>query len=689
MGFHLLKKHNILMSILLLAMFCFLFSGCSNDSQDVFFINDSWSCCPVETGSSIYTPVSSSSLSDLTSFLPEREGYIWLQNNFSLPEDFKDKELSVFLGKLRISAKAWLNGEYIGSVGRFPPNNFIPGTNATSFLLPEKILERDGNNVLKLLVYVNGVGGISTETYIGEDDYIESVTRTYNFRNSGIAFGAACILLIVGIAYLAVWSARKKSTAYLHYSLMNIASACYLAQFYVAELPFLQNMSYLTFCKLVLALSAFITGYFATSFIRAYFHWKDTDNIFIIRISLLFVPSLIALCITDVATFMEALPFLYVFLAAQIGFAVWAVIVEFRKKSKDAARLLTGFSPVLLGILIDFILFVFSNDTEIAYFTVFGWQGVIIVFFIDLALRLKEIYTRLEFLNTKLEQQVLDRTKNLSDVNQLLEKEQKRSNADIAMAERVQRSFLIPDETKFEDWDIAVCYQPLSGVSGDLYDIYSENETFYGTSLFDVSGHGMAAGLVTMLSKNIISNQFHAGLKVKKDQASPSTLTQVMYAVNNAIIDAKGDIENYLTGAIMRVAGGDDGGACELVNAGNPFPMLNHDGKITELKPEVGKTQMGMIGIDGLDVSFPTINFRMEPGDSFILFTDGLTEAENKFGEQFGVSRLTREFSDCSGLSAQEQLDYIMHCHKSFTGSNPHEDDITVVVVHRNKKAAE
>lgn len=668
---------------LLMALFCLSLFGCGVDDTEFHSLDDSWSYSLTEGKDADYQVLSFTQLQNLSKMYTETEGYVWLKNEFTIPEDLKDKDLCVYLGKVRVAAEVWLNDVFIGSAGKMPPEDYVPGNRAEYFPLSEGLLNIDGPNVLKILLYVNGSGGILTNTFIGPESQVKQEALSYSFGNSVVGFGAACVLLIVSVAYLAIWSIRKKTKAYLFYALMNLASAVYLSQFYVAELPFVQSLSYLTFQKIVPAISAFVTAYFATSFIREYFGEKDSDNVFIIRVSLLFVPSLIALCITDVVTFSQALPFLYVFLAAQIGFAVAAVVKAVMEKSKEVVRLLIGFSPVFAGILIDIFIHLLLKMSELPYFTVFGWQGVIIAFLIDLTVRLKSVYNQLELLNTQLEQQVYDRTKNLTDVNVLLEKEQKRSNADLAMAEKVQKSFLIPQRTLFDDWDIAVHYQALSGVSGDLYDIYTDNDDFRGASLFDVSGHGMAAGLVTMLSKNIISNQFYKGLKGKDNKDKPAELSQVMYSVNNSVIEAKGDIDNYLTGAIMRAS---SNGECEVVNAGNPFPLLNHDGKVTELKPDINKTQMGMIGIDGLDVSFPTIAFNLDPGDSFIFFTDGLTEAENRFGEQFGVSRLSREFSDCTGLTAQEQLDYILHCHKSFTGNFPLEDDITVIVIHRNKK---
>ena len=80
--------------------------------------------------------------------------------------------------------------------------------------------------------------------------------------------------------------------------------------------------------------------------------------------------------------------------------------------------------------------------------------------------------------------------------------------------------------------------KPLAGVSGDLYDIFYTGNHLNGLGIFDVSGHGISSGLVTMLVKNIIEQEFHDGSNEK--------LEDVMYIINDRLIEEKGNTKRSL-----------------------------------------------------------------------------------------------------------------------------------------------
>ena len=102
----------------------------------------------------------------------------------------------------------------------------------------------------------------------------------------------------------------------------------------------------------------------------------------------------------------------------------------------------------------------------------------------------------------------------------------------------------------------------MAAVSGDLFDIYHRQNNIDGIGIFDISGHGLASGLVTMLVKNIIHQEFY--------KIADTDLAEILSRINTRIIQEKADIENYLTGILVRI--GSD--KIELVNAGHPFPIL-------------------------------------------------------------------------------------------------------------------
>ena len=82
---------------------------------------------------------------------------------------------------------------------------------------------------------------------------------------------------------------------------------------------------------------------------------------------------------------------------------------------------------------------------------------------------------------------------------------------ELRLAQVVQQSFFKHNETIYEDWAISYYNKPMAGVSGDFLDIYSTGNELNGIGIFDVSGHGIASGLVTMLVKNIIFQEFYNG----------------------------------------------------------------------------------------------------------------------------------------------------------------------------------
>lgn len=84
----------------------------------------------------------------------------------------------------------------------------------------------------------------------------------------------------------------------------------------------------------------------------------------------------------------------------------------------------------------------------------------------------------------------------------------------------------------------------MTGISGDFYDFYSHDDELTGVGLFDVSGHGIASGLVTMIAKSVIFRKFSEGRDLP--------LHQVLAETNRELQSEIGDVDNYITGVILR-----------------------------------------------------------------------------------------------------------------------------------------
>ena len=96
-----------------------------------------------------------------------------------------------------------------------------------------------------------------------------------------------------------------------------------------------------------------------------------------------------------------------------------------------------------------------------------------------------------------------------------------------------------------------------------------------------------------------------------------------------------------------------------------------------------------MVGIRGLEVSFPPQQFEIAPEDAIVLYTDGITEAVNSEGEQFGKHRLAQAIEASGALSASAKLAFILKELQAFAGDVPFDDDITLIILQRKKTVIE
>ena len=240
---------------------------------------------------------------------------------------------------------------------------------------------------------------------------------------------------------------------------------------------------------------------------------------------------------------------------------------------------------------------------------------------------------------------------------------------EIKMAAVIQQSFFRQQVDDIKKYEVGYFSRPMVGVSGDLYDFYKTGEKLDGLGIFDVSGHGISSGLVTMLVKNIIHQEFYN----QKD----AELWEIVNQINDRVIEEKGEIQNYLTGVLVRLY--DD--KLELVDAGHPAPILykKSTGECDYI--ELGTKSVGVIGIAGFPVFYESIFYDFEDGDELILFSDGVVDIKNEKGEYFGKERLLKAAKVMIGMSAAEQVSYIANEIYAFCSDTEQNDDLTIIVL--------
>ena len=242
---------------------------------------------------------------------------------------------------------------------------------------------------------------------------------------------------------------------------------------------------------------------------------------------------------------------------------------------------------------------------------------------------------------------------------------------EIRLAQVVQQSFFKHNDTIYDDWTITYYNKPMAGISGDFLDIYSTGSKLDGIGIFDVSGHGIASGLVTMLVKNIIFQEFYNG---KSDK-----LKSIIDRINIRYIKEKGNIENYLTGILTRLS--NDSNTVEFINAGHSMPIFYSAKDDAAHYVEDDNTAFGAIGLPDIPTNFVSHKVEMQRGDELIFFTDGVTEATNSEGEDFGKDRLLKSIFRNADRPLTTQVNCIVSDILTFVGNEPQKDDITIIIL--------
>ena len=624
----------------------------------------------------------------LVKLISKEGNNLWLKIQFILPEEFKDKDIGLFIGYIRGADLLFLNNISIRQYGDFPPMENSAGFTGQYFMFSKSDLNQNGLNTVLIKVWPDAFGSISNKMFLGERPDVHTSGETITFYNSKITLSFAGVMLLIFFMYLFLYIVMKNyegRNVYLFFALLNFYTIHFLLPFFASEVAWAKPrwLSYTMLIRFFFYGGAFTTIYFANSFIISYLRKIEKKWEIITRLILLIIPLAIAFSLKTTKALNNFMPFIVVFGLMQFCFSIPRLVISIIHKEtrKNSLYLIAGFSPVLAGVVLDIILKLGNLNTNLPFFTIYGWQVTLWIFLGSLLLRFGAMYMHNTELNSKLsefsnhlEDVVALRTKELSEANYVLSK-------GLETVAHVQKNFLPVKNKAFRGWELAISYNALdNNVSGDLYDYYFTEGILDGIGIFDVSGHGIPAGLMTILAKSIISQHFINGMN------QDESISNVLKDINKSYIKEKVNVENYITGLLFRFSEFNKKDVCsvEFANAGHPYPLLYSaaEDTVIELKQDTEK-QYGILGVEGLDVSFPPVNFRAAQDDIIICYTDGLTDCMNHKGEEFGKERIIKTAQLYHKESAIMIMNRIMDKFADFVGSEKITDDITLIVLKR------
>jgi phosphoserine phosphatase RsbU/P len=237
---------------------------------------------------------------------------------------------------------------------------------------------------------------------------------------------------------------------------------------------------------------------------------------------------------------------------------------------------------------------------------------------------------------------------------------------DLDLAGRVQQTLLPPSPMVALGWELAYQYQPLGPVSGDYLDAVRTSNPEEGliVLLGDISGKGVAASMLMA--------HLHASLRTLMGFGLP--LDQVVDRANRLFCEST-MANHYATLVSARFS---PSGVVEICNAGHCPPLLVRGRSITPV--EATGVPIGLFCVR----EYPVKTLSMEPGDSLVLYTDGVTEARNPAEDEYGEQRLAQVVADVSRETAQIMVDTCATHVSGFRAGVRRTDDLTVMVVRRN-----
>ncbi len=620
--------------------------------------------------------------SDLHTSVPNYEGFLWLRHDFAIPSSFANMPLlGVLLGRIMIADETYFNGELIGSTGQFPPNFFSEWNKYRLYMLPKSLLKVNEKNILLIKVYVNHEGSIAGKNIIGNFKELEKKYDYLDFIDSRINAIISFLFLLVGCYYILMYALRKKDIENLYFGLTCIAFSFYLLNFFITRLPgFHYNLlPYLLLQKIIFIL-IFIIAYLLSRFLTRYLAISDNKIIKYVLIVSTIIPSVILLLARDYPTFLNLRYKVILFIIIPAVYIISITVIALKQKKKEAKILMIGSIPFYFCAFWDIIVHNILKIDEAIYLMGFGFPSFLISVAAILAVQTVQYHNEVEELNITLEKKVEERTQQLYEANlelklalEQIREQQEIAHRDMIMAVNVQRSIIPQKAPIVNNYDIGLYAQAMSGVSGDFYDFYIQGTTLAGVGLFDVSGHGIASGLLTIMSKSIVFRHF--------EMLSSVHLGKVLESINQELIQELENVDNYLTGILLRF--NDD--KVEYVNAAHTDLLLKRkEANNVIVCAHKEKDIKGMfLGKSALQNIYTPLQFSMKPGDMLLLYSDGLTEQKNEAGEEYGFDRLKEAFLHAQGNTVQEICEFIIAAFNEFRGEVRLGDDLTVIVLQK------
>jgi sigma-B regulation protein RsbU (phosphoserine phosphatase) len=269
---------------------------------------------------------------------------------------------------------------------------------------------------------------------------------------------------------------------------------------------------------------------------------------------------------------------------------------------------------------------------------------------------------------SKLDRQLLDaftdQAASILDNARLVarERERQRLEAEINIARDIQQALLPKNFGDYPHLAVAGCNFPCLSVGGDYFDVFPLEDRRTAFLIADVSGKGLGAALLTQLLQGALS-----ALTLGTDPV------RVFNHLNRFLCN-HAEVGRYAT---MFFGILDEKGSLDYINAGHPSPILIRRNGCPEEAFTEGSFPVGLVP----EAEYSTACVKLDPGDTLVLFSDGVTEAMDPQEELFGVPRLKQFLIGHNETPLDELQKLLLESVENFARGASQADDLTLLLV--------
>jgi sigma-B regulation protein RsbU (phosphoserine phosphatase) len=252
--------------------------------------------------------------------------------------------------------------------------------------------------------------------------------------------------------------------------------------------------------------------------------------------------------------------------------------------------------------------------------------------------------------------------------------EKKQLDLDLSLASGIQQMLLPRTAPHIKGFDIDARYTPAQKVGGDLYDMFALSGTKLGVAIADVSGKGIPGSLLMAICRT------HLRQIAPRFDSPARVLTELNRALG-------GDMQQGLFITVIYAVLDTARNEVTFARAGHELPLFARRDTVSGVyvSKYVGSDGMplGMVPDEIFSVAIADCTEPFAPGDIFVLYTDGITEAPNEENKEFSGSRLADAVRTLHNRPAVELNEGILSAVQRFAGLASQRDDLTLLTVKR------